>query len=99
MSDAIIVGLMSVGGSIIVQCIISHAKARETNTNIAVHEQKQEDAINNINQQLAEVKRRLDSHNGYAEKFAKNTKDMALMQKDIEFIKKQVESIKICRQQ
>ena len=90
---------MSVAGSIIVQCIISHAKARETNTNIAVHEQKQEDAINNINQQLAEVKRRLDSHNGYAEKFAKNTKDTAIMQKDIEFIKKQIESIQLCRKQ
>lgn len=97
MSDAVIVGLMSVAGSIIVQCIISHAKARETNINIAVHEQKQEDAINNFSQQLSEVRKRLDSHNGYAEKFAKNTRDMAIMQKDIEFIKEKLKNTVICK--
>lgn len=104
MSDAIIVGLISVAGSIIVQLIVSHSKTRETNATIAAHEQKQQDAIDDVNKQLVEVKKRLDSHNGYAEKFAAASKDLALTQKDValtqkdvEFIKEQLKNIQMCR--
>ena len=97
MSDAVIVGLISVVGSVITQCIISHSKSRETNATIAAHEQKQQDALDDVNKQLVEVKKRLDSHNGYAEKFAGAQKDMALVQKDIEYIKDQLKNTQMCR--
>lgn len=70
---------------------------RETNSVIAAHEQKQQDALDDVNKQLVEVKKRLDSHNGYAEKFADARKDIAVMQKDIEYVKDQLKNTQMCR--
>lgn len=89
MSEAVIVGLISVAGSVIVQLIVSFTKSQETNATMAAHEQKQADALDALKEELSEVKKRLDQHNGYAEKFANATKDIALIQKDIEYLKKQ----------
>lgn len=89
MSDAVIVGIISVVGSVVVQLIVSHTKSRETNAEMAAHEQKQADVLDDLKGELVEVKKRLDQHNGYAEKFANATKDIALIQKDIEYLKKQ----------
>ena len=97
MNDAVLVGIISASGAIISQIIISHSKTKETNAALAAHEQKQQDAIDNIHSELAEVKKRLDSHNGYAEKFATASKDIAITQKDIEFIKEQIKNLPICR--
>lgn len=88
MSDAVLVGLMSVCGSIVVQLIVSSTKAREASRDMAVHEQRQQDALDEIRTELVDVKKRLDQHNGYAEKFAASSKDIALIQKDIEYLKK-----------
>lgn len=90
MSDAVIVGLMSATGSIIVQLIISWSKGRETNATMAVHEQKQQDSLDEVKKEMVEIKKRLDQHNGYAEKFANASKDIAIIQKDIEYLKKGV---------
>lgn len=89
MSDAVIVGIISVCGSIIVQLIVSSSKHQETTKEMAVHEQKQQDALDDIKKEMVEVKKRLDQHNGYAEKFADASKDIAIIQKDIEFLKKE----------
>jgi len=97
MSDAVIVGIISATCTIIVQLIVSKSKTRETNAVIAAHEQKQQDMIDDVNKQLIEVKRRLDSHNGYAEKFADARKDIAVMQKDIEYVKDQLKNTQMCR--
>lgn len=97
MSDAVIVGIISATCTIIVQLIVSKSKTRETNAVIAAHEQKQQDMIEDVNKQLVEVKRRLDSHNGYAEKFADARKDIAVMQKDIEYVKDQLKNTQMCR--
>lgn len=70
---------------------------RETNSVIAAHEQKQQDMLDDVNKQLVEVKKRLDSHNGYAEKFADARKDIAVMQKDIEYVKDQLKNTQMCR--
>lgn len=88
MSDAVIVGIISVIGSVIGQVLIFAGKNREANATMAAHEQKQQDALDDVMREMAEVKRRLDTHNGYAEKFASMTKDIALIQKDIEYLKK-----------
>lgn len=97
MSDAVIVGIISATCTIIVQLIVSKSKTRETNAVIAAHEQKQQDMIEDVNKQLVEVKRRLDSHNGYAEKFADARRDIAVMQKDIEYVKDQLKNTQMCR--
>lgn len=97
MSDAVIVGIISAMGAIIAQIIISYSKTKETNATIAAHEQKQQDAIDGIKEELVNVKKRLDSHNGYAEKFANASKDIAVTQKDVEFIKEQLKNIQLCK--
>lgn len=104
MSDAVIVGIISATCTIIVQLIISRSKTRETNAVLAAHEQKQQDSIDEIKKEMIEVKKRLDSHNGYAEKFADAKKDIALTQKDVaitqrdvEYIKKKLEKVPVCR--
>ena len=96
MSDTVLVAIIGllgtacgVGGSIIGQVIISRSKARETDAKEAVREQKQQDALDTIKDEMKEIKKRLDQHNGYAEKFASASKDIALIQKDVEYLKKQ----------
>lgn len=94
MSDAVIVGLVTVLGTVISQVIISHSKARETDARMAAHEQKQQDTLDEVKVEMNEVKKRLDAHNGYAEKFAEAKKDIAIIaerqkaiQKDVEYLK------------
>ena len=88
MSDAVIVGIISVAGSIIVQLIVSRSKNRENDSKMAAHEQEQKDRLDSISEWMKIVDRKLDEHNGYAKKFADTSKDIALIQKDIEYLKK-----------
>lgn len=90
MSDAVIVGCISVIGSIIVQLIVSNQKSRENDARMAAHEQRQEDMVDNLNKQMAEVNRRLDAHNGYAEKFAESGKNLARIDERLKAIEKKV---------
>lgn len=88
MSDVVVAGLISAIASVIVQLIISGSKAKESDAKMAAHEQKQEDGLAEVRKELGEVKKRLDQHNGYAEKFANASKDITAIQKDIEYLKK-----------
>ena len=88
MSDVILAAAIPAVASVIVQFIISGSKRRETDAKLAAHEQRQVDALDELKRELEGVKRRLDTHNGYAEKFASASKDIALIQKDIEYLKK-----------
>lgn len=74
---AIITGLFAVIG----QYIISRKKTREDEIKDAVREQKQSD-------RLDAIERKLDIHNGYAEKFGEISRSMTAIQKDIEYMKK-----------
>lgn len=55
---------------------------------IVEREQKQQDMFDRMFDELDAVKKRLDTHNHYAEKFGSIEKSMIAMQKDIEYIKK-----------
>lgn len=44
-----------------------------------------------VNWRLKSLEERMDKHNKYAEKFAEATKDIALIQKDIQYIKESKE--------
>lgn len=87
MSDAVIVGLISVAGSIIVQLIVSASKARETDAKMAAHEQEQKDRLDRIDEKIAHLEKKIDVHNGYAQKFSSIEKSMTAIQKDVEYLR------------
>ena len=88
MSDAVLVGIISVVGSIIVQLIVSHSKNRETDAKMAAHEQEQKDRLDNIDEKIGKLEKKIDIHNGYAERFSEIGKDIASIKKDIEYLKR-----------
>lgn len=63
----------------------------------AQREQKQQDSIDAIKEELVGVKDRLDKHNGYAEKFAEASKDISLLQKDVLYMRERLDSIEVCK--
>lgn len=89
MSEAVIVGLISVVGSVIVQLIVSASKTRENDARMVAHEQEQKDRLESISEWMKTVNTKLDEHNGYAKKFADTSKDIALIKKDIEYLRKE----------
>ena len=54
----------------------------------AKREQKQTDLFDRLFNEIEGVKKRLDTHNHYAEKFGTIEKTIVTMQKDIEYIRK-----------
>jgi predicted nucleic acid-binding Zn-ribbon protein len=63
----------------------------------AQREQKQQDNIDEIRNELTGVKDRLDKHNGYAEKFAEASKDISLLQKDVLYMRERIDSLEVCK--
>ena len=47
-----------------------------------------------IHDQIENLSKRVDVHNGYAEKFAESTNSISLLQKDIEYIKGEIKELK-----
>lgn len=84
---AIITGVLAVLGSYVGNVSISRKKAREDAIREAEREQQQKDQLTMIFNEQKEIKKRLDKHNAYAEKFAKTEKAMVSLQKDIEYLK------------
>lgn len=84
---AIITGVLAVLGSYVGNVSFSRKKAREDAIREAEREQQQKDQLTMILNEQQEIKKRLDQHNKYAEKFAKTEKAMVSLQKDIEYLK------------
>ena len=83
----LITGVLAVIGSFVGNYAIAIKKSREDAIKEAEREQAQKDQLENIN-------KRLDEHNHYAEKFAKNSEKLAdvdiklaQLQKDVEYLK------------
>lgn len=87
MSDAVVVGLIAGVVSIIGNIFVFASKTRETNATMAAHEQKQQDALDAVKLEMQEVKKRLDIHNGYAEKIGGIQKDIAVIKTDLSYLK------------
>lgn len=85
---AIIAALVPAAASVVVQLIVNSSRKKEAESAYAVHEQKQQDAIEAVNKELAEVKKKLDTHNHYAEKFSDIEKNIAVIQKDLEYLRR-----------
>ena len=83
----LISGILAVVGSFVGNYAMSLKKSREDAIKEAEREQAQKD-------QIESIKKRLDDHNHYAEKFAKNSEKLAdvdiklaQLQKDVEYLK------------
>lgn len=86
MTESVLLEIISVIGSIIAAYIAAMSavkkKSREDDIKAAQREQRQQD-------QLEEIKNKLDIHNGYAEKLGEIQLDIAGIHKDIEYLSKQ----------
>lgn len=97
----IIVSIVGLIGTVIGSLFTYLIKSKNQAIKDAEREQAQRDHINMIFEEQQKIKKRLDEHNGYAEKFANTSKDLAVMaveqkniicsldkmQKDIEYLK------------
>jgi len=61
--------------------------SREQEIKDAQREQRQSDRLDTIDEKISNLEKKVDIHNGYAEKFGDITKNIAVMAKDIEFLK------------
>lgn len=85
MNEAIIIATIPAIASVIGAFIAARSavdkKTHEDDIKDAQREQRQQD-------QLEEIKRKLDIHNGYAEKLGDIQLDIASIHKDIEYLRK-----------
>lgn len=79
---ALITGVLAVLGSVLGNMTISRKKAQERDVKDAERETKQSLRLENI-------EKKLDIHNGYAEKFGDISKDIAVIKRDIEYLRKE----------
>lgn len=89
----IITSLLAVIGSLIGTFSVVSRKSRSDAIKEAEREQKQKDQFEAILQEQQKIKTRLDSHNGYAEKFAETTKNIAVMAEKQESLNKALERL------
>ena len=90
---AIITGVLAVVGSYVSNLALTIRKSREQAIKDAEREQEQKDKLDRIYEEQKQVKIRLDSHNGYAEKFAKNSEKLAVLAEKQEATNKAIERI------
>lgn len=84
---ALITGVLAVFGSFAGNLAVANKKARDEAIKDAEREQAQKDQLAGILAEQMEIKKRLDQHNSYAEKFAETKTAMVAIQKDIEYLK------------
>ncbi len=85
--SSIIVALISAAGSIFGASFAVRKNARENEIRDAVREQHQLDLFQSINEKIERLEKKVDTHNGYAEKFAETSKNLAVIAKEIEYLK------------
>lgn len=82
MTEAIIVALITATATIIANVIMTVANRRKDAVERARSEQKTED-------RLANIERKIDIHNGYADKLGEISKSMAVLATEIKNIKEE----------
>lgn len=82
---ALITGVLAVLGSYVGNLAVSTKKAREDALRDAERETRQAVRLDNI-------EKKLDEHNGYAEKFGSISQDITAIKKDIEFLKERIKN-------
>ena len=84
MSEAVIVALITGICAVVGQLIITRQQTAKRRIDEAVRDAKLDD-------RLARIEERLDSHNSYAEKFVEFGTDIAVIKNDIKTLNKQQE--------
>lgn len=85
----LISGVLAVAGSYAGNMAISRKKAKEDVIKEAVREQKQADTFKSIEEKISRLEKKVDIHNGYAEKFGEISKSLIAIKKDIEYLRKE----------
>lgn len=87
MSDAVLGALIGAFSAIVIQILVNRQAQKQNDIKIAVRNQKMDDQFSLIQTRLSEVEHKLDIHNGYAEKFGEINTSIALIQKDLSYLK------------
>lgn len=82
MSDAVLVAIITGVCAVVGQWLISHAQAEKRKIDDAVRDKGIED-------RLSALERKIDIHNGYAERFAEIGSDIAVIKNDIKTLYKE----------
>ena len=90
MSDVVLVAVLGLVGTVFGGFAGFEHKSRQQAVKDAEREQLQADQHNQLMAELERVNRRLDEHNGYAEKFAESSVAITALQKDVEYIKEKI---------
>lgn len=87
MSDAVVVAIIGAVSAILGAAIGYGKKSKEQAVADAEREQQQKDFQEELRDWMRRVDKKLDEHNGYAEKFANSEKAIVAIQKDIEYLR------------
>ena len=79
---ALITGILAVIGSVASNIVLISKKSKQDAIKDAERETRQ-------SMRLDSIEKKLDIHNGYAEKFGDIQKDIAVVKKDIEYLRKE----------
>lgn len=85
----IIVALIALSGTILGIIVGYITKSKKQAIIDAKREQKQNDLFEHLFDEMNEIKKRLDTHNKYAEKFGEVEKSLTAIKKDIEYLRKE----------
>ena len=88
-NSQIIIAIIGLIGTIIGAIIGYLGKSRKNAIDEAKREQQQSDLFNKIFEEMNLIKKKLDEHNHYAEKFGEIEKSIISIKKDIEYIRKE----------
>ena len=87
----IIVAIIGLVGSLAGVLIGYFTTAKKQSIENARREQEQKDQFERLFSEMNEVKKRLDEHNHYAEKFGSIEKSIISISKDVEYLRKDKE--------
>lgn len=85
----IIVALIGLLGTILGILGGFYARSKKQSINDAKREQYQADQFDKLFSEMKAIKKRLDIHNHYAEKFGEIEQSMIAIKKDIEYLRKE----------
>ena len=86
--NEIIIALIGFAGVTVGALFGYLGKSKKQAIKEAIRDQEKADQLEKLFDELHEVKIRLDEHNHYAEKIGSIERSIAVMQKDIEYIRK-----------
>ena len=94
MSNEVLIALIGFASAVVGAVFGYLGNNRKQAVLTAQREQAQQDTLNDLKKEMAAVTKRLDAHNGYAEKFARTSESIAILATNQKNIKDDVESIK-----